>query len=430
MIFVVPQEKIEFNPVALSGDKSISHRLVLFSVLLNGTINADNLSDCEDVNRSISAVKKLGVCVRCDGTKTVLNNSHRVSSLHKNIEIDCGNSGTTARLLMGVLAGKDISCVLKGDQSLSRRNMTDVISSLSSMGVHFDCKNNRLPLLIRGAKKLKSASFYNSKPSAQLKSAQALAGIQTDGLTSICEKYPTRNHTELLLREFKADIRFSSNKILIGKSLINGDFSFSVPADPSSAAYIAAAGLLFRADRLIFKNMLLNELRSGFFDALKQMSVVIKASNVQNRWEKSADIELSEGKIRPLCFDSTTIPTLIDEIPILAVLMSKAKGVSVVRGAQSLRNKETDRIKVIIREFSKAGIECGEFDDGFWIRGPSEIKSEVVFEPENDHRLFMSFFVLGMLSKQGVYIKSVDSLRISFPSFLEYFSNCYKIIQK
>lgn len=391
-----------------SGDKSISHRVALLPLLFKKKIYVKNLSNCEDVSTTLNIVKQLGVTVLQSESITILDGSNVKRDLlgKKPLELFCGNSGTTARLLCGILANFQGNFILTGDESLSKRPMKRIVKPLSLMGLDIKCSiNETLPIKISSNGKTDAIEYQNKECSAQVKSAIQFASIASGKKSKIYEPYRSRDHTERLL-----------NLIELNKS---SEIFLDIPSDPSGAAYFAGAAALLASSKITLKNILLNSTRIEFFKVLEKMGAKIEFIIKEDTWEPVGDIKVEYGRLNSIYVEGAQIPSIIDELPLLAVLMSQANGVSSVHGAKELRYKETDRIACVIRELSRLGVKCKEYDDGFEIEGPKCIEKKCLINTEKDHRIAMSFSVLALKSQSGLIISDSEMVNISFPEFFK-----------
>ena len=441
----------EIKCLHFPGDKSIAHRLVLLSLLVNKKILINNLPDSKDVRSSLDIVKTLGVEVGIrEYEKNIeLKPLNKKDFGKEEIVLDCGDSGTTARLLCGILANLKGKFKLIGDESLSKRPMERVVRPLADlMGLKISSTDGHLPIYIEANGKTKAADFFNQTGSAQVKSAVLFAGMAAEGKTIVSEKILSRDHTERLLYYLQLfQHNKMSNKIYGGgqpacstlfssaipqvnrhcepkvwQSNISDDrLNFSIPGDISSAAYFIILYLITRKS-LKIENVLLNPTRTGFISVLRRMGADIEVQIKEDIWEPVGDIIVKGGNLKATEILADEIPSLIDELPILAVAMTFAKGKSRVSGAKELRVKESDRISCLISQLKKAGVDCCEFDDGYEISGKSEIVSTEL-DSFNDHRLAMSFAILSKCSKADIKVKDRDSVSISFPEFYNYLGN-------
>ena len=338
------------------------------------------------------------------------------------VPLDCGNSGTTMRLMAGILSGQKFDSELFGDESLSKRPMKRIIEPLSLMGADILSLNGHAPLKICG-KNLHSIDYHSKLASAQVKSCILLAGLNADGVTSFTEPYLSRNHTEILLKYMGADIQSFNNTVKIKKSELN-PCVITVPGDISSAAYFIVAGLIVPDSDIILKNVGLNPTRTGIIDVVKLMGGDIQILDCHEAsGEIVGDIRVKYSDLKACTIEKDIIPRLIDELPVIAVLATQADGQTVIKDASDLRNKESDRIKAVVTELSKIGADIKETGDGFVINGKNTLKGGCCVESYHDHRLAMSLFVSGLVSSAPVVIDGFEWVNISFPEFEKLFDD-------
>ncbi len=409
--------------ITIPPDKSISHRALIFGALTNSKIKIKNLSKGEDCISTLKILEKLGVEYEFISEHDLILNSSKGLSAKEKVILNCNNSGTSARLLAGLFSRCDFSCVLIGDDSLSKRPMKRIIAPLELMGAKIKSNDNNLPLEIEGTK-LKAITYHSPISSAQVKSALILAGLGIDEPTRIYEKTLSRNHSEIMLSYLGADIKIGQDDkghfVEVKKTkLIPKDIE--IAGDISSAAFFMVAAAIVPNSDITIKNVGINPTRTGILDVFKQAEIdfsIINERLVSS--ELVADIRVKYTKnIKPFEIKGDLIPRLIDEIPILAILAAKAQGISTVSDAQDLRNKESDRIKTIVEALSFLGINIKEKPDGFNIKGCDEINKTAILETHLDHRLAMSFYVLSMINNQAMKIKGFDCINTSFPEFLK-----------
>ena len=408
-----PLKKLS-GEIVIPPDKSISHRAVIFSSLACGKSLIKNFSSGKDPHSSLQICRALGVDITQNGSDLVVNSKGKFSKPITNL--DCGNSGTTMRLMAGALSGQEFSSVLTGDESLSKRPMKRIIEPLTFMGAKIKSTENRAPLEIEGAN-LVGITYSTPIASAQVKSAILLAGLNAKGQTTVTEPYVSRNHTELMLSYMGADIEVQGNCVCIKKSELQPK-TIEIVGDISSAAYFIAAGLLVPDSEIIIKNVGLNPTRTGMLDVLNLMGAdieILDKRTVSN--EIVGDLKVKYSNLKGCEISGDLIPKLIDEIPILAVLATQAEGMTIIKDAQDLRNKESDRIKTVVTELRKLGANIEETDDGMIIYGQTPLKGEVEVESYKDHRLAMSLYVAGMICEKEILIKDFDWVNISFPEF-------------
>ena len=422
-------EKIKKNglsgEITIPPDKSISHRSLIFGFLTNSKIKIKNLSVCEDCISTLKILKRLGAKYEFISKNDLILDSSDVLKEGEFV-FDCGNSGTTTRLLSGFFARSNYQATLKGDKSLSKRPMKRIIEPLRLMGADIESNENKLPLKIKG-KKLNAITYNSPIASAQVKSCLLLAGLGIDDETVIYEPSLSRNHSEIMLEYLGADIKTGKNEkgyfTKIKKSpLISKDIEIS--GDISSAAFFMVGAAIIPDSSILIKNVGINPTRTGILDVFNQAGVDYKLLNkrkISN--EEVCDISVKYTKnIKPFEIKGDMVPRLIDEIPILALLATQAQGKTRVCDAQDLRNNESDRIKTITEAFKKADVEIKENIDGFEIQGKKEINKELNLETFLDHRLAMTYFVLSLINKKETKIKGFDCVNTSFPEFLNLFN--------
>ncbi|MCG6553191.1 MAG: 3-phosphoshikimate 1-carboxyvinyltransferase [Candidatus Magnetominusculus sp. LBB02] len=404
-------------------DKSISHRAVFFSSLAHGKSTVKNILKAGDTNSTINAFRMLGVLIEELPDNSLSIDGRGFMQLKEPQDvIDCGNSGTTARLLSGVLAGKKIFSVLTGDQSLRYRPMLRVIEPLTQMGAKiFSRDNNCLPMAIKGGS-LKAIEYRMRVASAQVKSAIMLAGLFAAGETVIEEPVKSRDHTERMLKAYGADVRVDGLKVTVrftGDSLTPCDIA--VPADISSAAFFSAGALMVEDAQLMIKDVGLNPTRAGFIDVLKKMGADVK---VHDEKEVSGEITGTllckyTDRLQPVTLSEKDIPSLIDEFPILCVLATRASGVTEIRGATELRVKESDRISSIVTELRKMGAKIEEYPDGVAIEGPVTLRGSDNLQSYGDHRIAMALSIAAISAEGESVIHGTDAVGISYPDFYD-----------
>lgn len=413
--------------VRVPGDKSISHRSVLFSAMAEGTSHVSGVLDSADVRSSIGAVRALGAEVnlekRPDGSLAGdIRGWGGLGPSQPEGAIDCGNSGTTVRLLMGVLAPWDITVELTGDDSLRRRPMRRIAAPLELMGARFAPEGaTTLPLSITGTRGLAAISYDSPVASAQLKTAILLAGIFAAGTTSVHEPAPSRNHTELMLPGFGVDVEAAPGEASVagGQSLHACDVD--VPGDPSSAAFMACAAALRPDSAIDIENVSLNEARIGFARVLERMGADIALKPTGSAGEEPCGtISVSYVEhLRSCEVVGREIASLVDEIPVLALVAAHAEGTTVFHEVGELRVKETDRLAAILEGLSKLGVRAWAEGDDLHIEGkPGLVVPEgLVFDSLGDHRLAMTWSLVGFTGAHPVSIRDFEAVRVSYPGF-------------
>ncbi|MFD1038681.1 3-phosphoshikimate 1-carboxyvinyltransferase [Virgibacillus byunsanensis] len=415
-----PHSKAISGVIQVPGDKSISHRAVILGSLAKGRTKVTHFLDGEDCMRTIHAFRALGVTIE-KSDQTVLIQSDGFSSFIEPKEpLYFGNSGTTARLMLGILAGLPFFTTVYGDASLSKRPMNRVVSPLKQMGAYFDGRSegDYLPISIRGGN-LSPIKYTLPVKSAQVKSAILFAGLLTDGTTEVIEPTSTRDHTEIMLQAFGADVAKSDQHIKVtNKQQLTATDVF-VPGDISSAAFFLVAAAIVPNSTLTLENVGLNKTRTGIIDVLKQMggSVSINA-NEAIKTEPTGDITVDYSELTGITIGGDIIPRLIDELPIIALLATQAKGKTVIRDAGELRLKETDRIAAVVEGLSNLGARIEATEDGMIIHGQTPLKGGHVTSYD-DHRIAMMAAISSLITKEDVVIDDTSSVAISYPGFFD-----------
>ncbi len=408
-------------------DKSISHRAIMFASLAKGNSKIKNFLWAKDPISSLNAMKSLGVDIEVAGTDEIVVYGKGLHSLKEPDDIiDCGNSGTTIRLLSGILAGQPFLSILTGDESLRQRPMKRIIKPLSIMGADIlGRKENSLPPLVIKGGSLKGINYEMPIASAQVKSCILLAGLYAEGETKLVEPHRSRDHTEKMLKSMGADIDINGNivKITTQRKELN-PFEITVPGDFSSAAFFIAGATLLKDSEVIIRNVCLNETRTGFLDVLNRMGGNIEILDQRTQaGEPVGDLRVTSSQgLRSVIVEGDIIPRLIDEFPILCILATQAEGKTVIKDAKDLRAKESDRIRAMTRELKKLRISIEEFEDGVEIHGPCKIKANEVYSYK-DHRIAMSLSIAGLLAEGETKIIDADCVDISFPEFYSILEN-------
>ena len=403
--------------IIIPSDKSVSHRAVIFSSLAKGKSVIKNFSAGADPYSSLNVCKYLGADIDIKNDNTIIINSNPF--LQPKEELYCGNSGTTMRLMAGILAGQKFNSILTGDESLSKRPMKRIIEPLSLMGAKISAQDYHAPLNIL-ASELYGIDYESKIASAQVKSCVLLAGLFADGITNYKEPYLSRNHTELMLKAMGANIKTENKIISIKKSELK-PLDIEIFGDISSAAYFIAAGLIVPNSDITLKNIGLNPTRAGIIEIVQKMDGDIEILDKrETAGELVGDIRIKYTPNLKGCeISGEIIPRLIDEIPIISLLATQADGQTVIKGAQDLRNKESDRIKTTVSELKKLGANIEEISDGMIINGKTKLKGNIETNSYKDHRLAMTLYVAGLIAKKEISIKDFDWVKISFPEFEE-----------
>jgi 3-phosphoshikimate 1-carboxyvinyltransferase len=404
--------------VEIPGDKSISHRAVILGALSNRACQVDNFLIAEDCLGTVQAFRALGVEVQQEGTHLQIRGKGLDGLQAPAGPIECGNSGTTARLLMGVLTGQPFEVELHGDASLSRRPMGRVMEPLAKMGAFFLKSNDeRLPIRMRGDRSVRPIRWKSPVASAQVKSAILLAGLYASGTTEVVEPSLSRDHTERMLRACGVKVESRGATVSVQGTATVRAAQFQVPGDFSSAAFFLAAGVLLAREGLIVRRVGVNPTRTGFLEVLKAMGADCRLRGAtEASGEPLSDIAVKQSKLKSFRADKSLIPRSIDEIPILAVLATQAEGETVIADAQELRVKESDRLATLRIELSKMGARISEKPDGLIIQGPTPLRGSTVHS-HGDHRLAMSLAVAGLMARGTTTIEDVACVNTSFPTF-------------
>ncbi|GBG95939.1 3-phosphoshikimate 1-carboxyvinyltransferase [Lactococcus termiticola] len=408
--------------LTVPGDKSISHRAVMFGALSQGRTTVDGLLQAEDVLATIEAFRAMGVDIHFSENGEVLTIEGRGFDGLKPASqpLDMGNSGTTTRLISGILAGQAFETELFGDASLSKRPMDRIAVPLRMMGAEVDGQGERVlpPLKIKGRKGLKAIDYRLPVASAQVKSALIFAALQADGKSRIIEKEKTRNHTEDMLVQFGGHLEVQGKEIFIeGGQKLTGQ-ELTVPGDISSASFWLVAGLILPNMEIVLKNVGVNETRTGILDVIKAMGGELEISEFDAK-AKSATLTVRSSELKATRIEGALIPRLIDELPIIALLATQAEGETVIADAEELRVKETDRIAVVADSLKKMGATITATDDGMRIQGKSRLHGAQL-DSHGDHRIGMMVAIASLLVQEGeVELAGAEAIRTSYPSFFD-----------
>ena len=420
---VEPAKKLT-GALKLPADKSISHRAAMFAALHEGQSTIHNFSKAADPHSTLACLRKLGVSIQQDADELTVHGVGRNGFKEPAGPLDCGNSGTTMRLLSGIVGGAGITCTLTGDDSLSSRTMTRIIEPLRKMGIDITARDDDYaPLEISRSQPVKPLHFPLPIASAQLKSCVLLAGLFGEESTEVIETEVSRDHTERLL-QLPIEESDGQKKIKSNVACAIPEQSYAVPGDFSAAAFWLVAGCIHPNAKIALDGVGMNPTRTGAFDILQQMGASVGVVNEQMQgFEPSADVSVSSSSLKPINITAEMVPNCIDEIPILAVAMLFADGASTISGAKELRHKETDRLAAMGNVLKAAGASFEEHTDGFTIQGnPDFIPQAAKFESEHDHRIAMAAAILSLMAKDESQITGADCTRISYPSFWEHLS--------
>ncbi len=417
--------------IEIPGDKSISHRAIMLSAISStAETEIDNFLEGEDVLATIEAFKAMGVKIEKNNNGLWYVYGVGLHGLKKpNTKLDMGNSGTSARLIMGILAGQDFESIIDGDESLRKRPMKRITEPLSQMGAKFEFleKDGCLPIKVIGNPNLQAIEYELPVASAQIKSAILLAGLYADGETSIIEKETSRNHTETMFKHFGIVLKkINDNTIQVQpeksfKTFFDVD-SFTIPSDPSSAAFFITASLLVKDSEISFANMGLNKTRKGFLDiVVKKLKCKVEIDKISvltgEPYSKKTIAYYSEMKNRKYTIPSDFAPLMIDEYPILAVLAAGSKATVRMEGIGELRVKESDRIAVMEKGLKACGVDVESGEDWMEVRGTGKVEGGATIETHLDHRIAMSFIILGLIAENPITIDDISPIQTSFPNF-------------
>lgn len=401
------------------GDKSISHRSVMFGALAKGDTEISNFLRGADCLSTISCFRSMGVDIEEKGENVLVHGKGLRGLRRPDGILDCGNSGTTTRLISGILAAQDFDVTLTGDESIQKRPMKRIIDPLSLMGAEIESVrgNGCAPLHITGAP-LHGISYSTPVASAQVKSAILLAGLYADGETRVTEPAPSRNHTELMLSSFGADVRTEGTTVTIRQAEELYGQKIQVPGDISSAAFFIAAGLLIPGSEILLKNVGVNPTRDGVLRVFRRMGGSIETTALSSgAGEPAADLLVKASRLHGVEIGGEEIPSLIDEIPVIAAAACFADGVTVIRDAAELKVKESNRIAAMTENLRAMGADVTETEDGMIIRGGRPLHGAVI-DSRNDHRIAMTFAVAALAAEGETSIPQWDCVNISYPGFL------------
>ncbi len=407
--------------LTVPGDKSVSHRSVMFGAIASGTTTVEGFLLGEDCLSTIDCFQKLGVQIEVEGTNVTIH-SPGMDGWQEPIEVlYTGNSGTTTRLMLGILAGSTVHSVMTGDASIGKRPMRRVIDPLRQMGAQITGRadGQYTPLAIQGTK-LQAIDYKMPVASAQVKSAILLAGLRAEGTTIVREMDVSRDHTERMLRQFGAHVEVDNGVVSIeGGQALNGTH-VSVPGDISSAAFFLVAGAICKNSQLTLNNVGINPTRDGIIEVLEKMGATMTVTpNDDNQAEPTATIQIATSSLTGTIIEGDIIPRLIDEIPILALLATQAHGQTIIKDAEELKVKETDRITAVVTELKKLGAQIEATEDGMIIEGPTSLKGANL-QTYGDHRIGMMGAVAALITDGAVTLDDAQCIAVSYPSFFEH----------
>ncbi|KAF0247336.1 MAG: 3-phosphoshikimate 1-carboxyvinyltransferase [bacterium] len=424
---IISRAKSIRGELSLPGDKSISHRVALIASLADGKSEIEGFASSKDCYSTLNCLRELGASIEETNNKLIINGVNKKGFSKPNKVLDAGNSGSTMRMLSGILAGQSFTTELTGDDSLRHRPMKRIVTPLRQMGANIQTTNNNFaPLLISGGN-LHGIKYDMPIASAQVKSCVLFAGLFTEGNTIVSESTQTRNHTELMLSEFGANITTKSNVITINGQSTLHSCSYTVPSDISSAAFLIAATILLPNSELLLHSIGINPTRRAIIDVLLQLGANIEFINSHiQHGEYVSDLLIRSSELasndNTCTLKGNIIANLIDEVPILAILATQTKGGLIIRDANELRIKESDRIRAIVDNLRTMNVEVEEYPDGFAINGQQKLIGAKI-DSMNDHRIAMAFTIAGLIATGETEIISSDCVDISFPGFFNKLSS-------
>lgn len=404
--------------LSVPGDKSISHRAVMFGSLASGTTEITHFLKGADCLSTIGCFRQMGVEIEEQKNRILVRGRGLHGLSAPSSVLDCGNSGTTTRLISGILAGQSFSSQLTGDASIRKRPMGRIIRPLRQMGASIESLsgNDCAPLRIEG-RPLHAISYDSPVASAQVKSCVLLAGLYADGPTSVTEPALSRNHTELMLSSLGAELTRRGTTATINPEPVLTGTSIHVPGDISSAAFFLAAGLMVPGSEILLKNVGINPTRDGILRVIRAMGGSLEILNRTNSGgEEAADLLVRSSSLHGTVLAGELIPTLIDEIPVIAVLAAFAEGTTIIRNAEELKVKESNRLDIMVDGLSRMGADIEGTDDGMIIRGGKSLHGAVI-DSHLDHRIAMSFAVAALAADGETEILDADCVNISYPEF-------------
>ncbi|MDY6825739.1 MAG: 3-phosphoshikimate 1-carboxyvinyltransferase [Bacillota bacterium] len=417
MVIITARPECLSGELNVPGDKSITHRALLIGALARGITEVRGFLDAEDCRSTINCLEALGVKINRRANRLFVEGRNMKLKEPEQV-LNASNSGTTARLLLGILAGQPFQAVVTGDHSLQKRPMKRIVKPLKLMGSIIEGEDDQLPLKIKGSG-LHPINYWTEQASAQVKSAIILAGLYPAGETTVVEPCRSRDHTELLLAQFGAELKIKGRSVSIsGRPLLKGSL-VRVPGDLSAAAFFIVAAAIVDKSDILLKNVGINPTRSGILDALTEMGVSLELIN-RRLWgrEPVADIAVKGGSpLKGITVSGELIPRLIDEIPVLAVAAAVAEGKTEIKDAAELRVKETDRISALAGQLKRLGVRIEEKKDGMIIEGESRLVGNDV-ESCGDHRIAMALAVAGLAAQGDTIVHDAEVIGISFPGFM------------
>ncbi|MFT9600569.1 3-phosphoshikimate 1-carboxyvinyltransferase [Mesobacillus sp.] len=414
--------------VKVPGDKSISHRAVMFGSIANGITRIENFLPGEDCLSTIACFRQLGVDISQNGSIVTVTGKGVDGLAQSEETLYVGNSGTTIRLMMGILSGLPFKSSLEGDESIAKRPMTRVTLPLGKMGASITGRNNGefTPLTVEG-QKLNGITYELPVASAQVKSAILLAGLQAEGETIVVEPVKTRDHTERMIKQFGGKVERDGDAVKVTGGQKLKSAQINVPGDISSAAFFLVAGAIVPGSDILLRNVGLNPTRTGIIDVLRAMGADFIIEPYEGEFaEPAGDIRIKHSKLKGTIVEGNLIPRLIDEIPVIALLATQAEGKTVIKDAGELKVKETNRIDTVVNELKKLGANIEATDDGMIIQGKQSLDGGTI-SAHGDHRIGMMLSIAALLCKRDVTLEQSEAVAVSYPDF---FDDLYSLVRK
>lgn len=426
---ILPIDSLQ-GEIIVPGDKSVSHRAVMFGAINKGKTHITGFLKAQDCLCTISAFENMGVEISVKDNEVTVNGEGMYGLQPPQRSLYLGNSGTTIRLLSGILAGQKFESIVTGDEYLVKRPMERIMEPLKLMGAVIASEENNgcAPLKIEGVAELNGINYQTKVASAQVKSCVLLAGLYAKGETTVVEPEQSRDHTERMLAFFGVPVQKEGLEYKIEgiEELEAGDKEIQVPGDISSAAFFMVAGVITENSEITIKGVGLNPTRSGIVSVLKRMGADLEFTNYQEQYEPICDINAKSSKLNAIVIEKNEIPNIIDEIPVLCVAAAQAKGTTCIKGIQELRVKETDRVESMISNLSLAGVNIWAEGDDLFIEGLEGPFNGAVFNSFGDHRTAMAMTVASLIADDHCQIENVDCVNTSFPNFFEILSGLKK----
>jgi 3-phosphoshikimate 1-carboxyvinyltransferase len=406
--------------IIVPGDKSISHRSVMFGAIAKGVTTVTGFLMGEDCLSTVSCFRQLGVEIEQTDDRLIINGNGLNGLKEPEEVLNVGNSGTTIRLLMGILAGRDFHSTVLGDESIGKRPMTRVTKPLTEMGAIIDGRENGeyTPLSIRGGD-IHGIVYHPPVASAQVKSSILLAGLQAKGVTTVVEPEKSRDHTERMIRQFGGQVEEEGLAVSVSGGQELKGTTIHVPGDISSAAFFLVAGAIVPNSTIVLKNVGLNPTRTGIIDVMNEMGADLKidVKSTDDLMEPVGDLTIQTSNLKGITIGGELIPRLIDEIPVIALLATQAEGETIIKDAHELKVKETNRIDTVVNELSKLGANITATDDGMIIKGRNHLKGGSTVSSHGDHRIGMMLAIAALICDNEVQLQQKEAIAVSYPTF-------------